>query len=403
MSRESGRSRRRRIWVVTASVGAGHNSAARAIIAGLGRCEQPPDVEYVDVLDLAPPLFRAWYAGGYALAVSRLPFFYGLGYRITDRPQGPRRRILERRRLWKERRALKHLSQRLLEQRPDLIVHTHFLAPPIIGRMIRRQELSIPQMGVVTDYVAHRFWYAEQVERYFVATDTCVESLRRWSVAPERITVSGIPIHPKWTEPLDRDRILSDWNLPADKRIVLVSGGTEFTCGPITKIACDVVDRCAEAFVVVLGGNNKKLLARLAKLSVARDRLRGVSFTDRVHELVEVCSLMVTKAGGITTTECLAKARGMVLLQAVPGQEAANAEYLAGQGAAVIAGAAGQVGRTVADLLADPTALDSLCRSAGRLYRDGTGTIVSEIARRVCDSTGGGGSACETACGGSSR
>ena len=401
MNTAPGMSKRGRIWVVTASVGAGHNSAARAIIAGLDRCDRPPEVEYIDVLTLAPLLFRAWYAGGYALAVSRLPFFYGLGYRFTNRPNGSGRSVLERRRLWKERRALKLLRRRLLEAPPDLIVHTHFLAPPVIGRMVRRQELSIPQMVVVTDNVVHRFWYAEEVERYFVATDACAEALRRWSVAPERITVSGIPIHPKWTRDFDRDRILSDWNLPADKRIVLVSGGAEFTCGPVTRIACDVVDRCPEAFVVVLGGNNKKLLARLAKLSASRDRLRGVSFTDRVHELVEVCSLMVAKAGGITTTECLAKARGMVLLKPVPGQEAANAEYLAGRGAAVVVRSAGQVGRKVADLLEAPEALDRLGRDAGRLHRDGTATIVSEIARCVSDAATGP-DACEPAFGGGS-
>jgi len=382
MNAMPGTSRPRRIWVITASVGAGHNSAARAIIAGLGRHESL-DVEYIDVLNLSPLLFRAWYAGGYALAVSRFPFFYGLGYRLTNRPRGPGRSLFERRRLWQERRALKHLRQRLLEARPNLIVHTHFLAPPMIARMIRREELAVPQMVVVTDNVVHRYWYSEQVERYFVATEACAEALRRWSVAPEQITVSGIPIHPKWTQPLDREHILADWNLPGDKHIVLVGSGVEFTCGPVVKIACDVVDRCPGTFVVVLAGNNKKLLARLAKLSPGRRRLRGISFTDRVHELVEVCSLMVSKAGGITTTECLAKARGMVLLKPVPGQEAANAAYLERQRAAVIVHSTRQVGRTVARLLADPQALDGLGRSAGALHRHGTATIVSEIVRYV--------------------
>jgi len=376
--------------VATASVGAGHNSAARAIVDALGIASPGVAVEYLDVLTLAPRVFRAYYAGGYALAVTALPRAYGLGYWATNRPHRPGRRLMERLRLWAERRAMRRLSGRLLAEPPDLIVHTHFLAPPVVDRLIGRRRLPTRQMVVLTDNDAHRFWYAERVERWFVPSEHCVDGLRRWGIDSGNITVSGFPVHPKWTRPLDRARVLADWNLPADRRIVLLAGGADFTCAPVEKIARQIADTAERACVVVLAGRNKKLLGRLAPLAAARPgRLVGVSFTDRVNELVDVCSLMVAKAGGATTAECLAKATPMVLLKPVPGQEARNARYFQGRGAAIIVRRTGQVADVVGRLLADPAELSALADNAAALYRPGTETIVSAICDALDAGPGG--------------
>jgi len=377
-------SRQPRVMVVTASVGAGHNSAARAIVAGLA--DRAPDlsVEYVDVLTLAPWMFRAYYAGVYALAVTKAPWSYGVGYWVTNRPHRPGRGLTERRRLWTERCALKRFSARLLDDPPDLVVHTHFLAPPLIGRLMERKQLATRQMVVLTDNDAHRFWHAENVERWFVPADHCVETLQRWGIDDEAITVSGIPVHPKWTAAIDRAKVLADWNLPADKRIVLLAGGAEFTCAPIETIACRIADTCADTCVVVLGGNNKPLLGRLVPLTAERPgRLVCVSFTDRVQELVSVCSLMVTKAGGITTAECLARGTPMALLKPVPGQEAANARYFEREGAAVLTGRTADVHAVVGRLLSTPAELQALGQNARRLYRPATQTIVEAICEAL--------------------
>ena len=366
--------------MATASVGAGHNSAAHAIVAALGEADPGVRVEYLDVLTLTPWAFRAYYAGLYALVVTKLPWGYGLGYWFTNRPHRPTRSLTERRRLWTERRAMRRLADALLADPPDLIVHTHFLAPPVVARLMARHGLPTRQMVVLTDNDAHRFWYSEGVERWFVPAEHCAEALGLWGIDPAAVTVSGIPVHPKWTRPLETARVRADWNLPPDRRIVLLAGGAEFTCAPIAKLACRIADSCPDACVVVLGGNNKRLLGRLAPLAAARpDRLLGVSFTDRANELVDVCSLMVTKAGGITTAECLAKGTPMVLLKPVPGQEAANARYFQRQGAAVIVRRPAQVAPAVRRLLSDPAELQALGDNAARLYRPAAQTIVAAV------------------------
>jgi processive 1,2-diacylglycerol beta-glucosyltransferase len=373
--------RRRKVLILSAAVGAGHVQAARAIQQQLLLSRPDVDVEHVECLEYSNAFFRTYYEGGFILGMTRFPWIYGLGYRLSDRPQTPQRSLGEKIRLRFERALLPKLIDRILDSRADLIVNTHFLAGPMIARLREAGRIRAPQITVVTDIVVHRWWRCEDVRHWFVPADVSAETLRRWGVEDSRITVSGIPVHPKWTQPQDRSKILAEWKLPSDRPIVLLSGGTEFTVAPVEKIARQVVQACPKAYVVVMAGRNKKLLATLSKMPGCPRDIRGMGFTDRAHELVEVCSLMATKPGGITTAECLSMGRPMILLRPVPGQEGGNAAYLSSRGAGIIARTIGEVVDGVRRLLENPEELARMSHSAVALYRPGTQTVVADIEK----------------------
>ncbi len=374
-----------KVLLISASVGAGHNAAARALLETISAVAPHLDVTLIDSLDFTSRWFRAKYAGLYALAVSRFPRLYGLGYALTDRPKGAGRTLVERWRLWSERRALGKLADYVRRLQPDLIVHTHFLAPSVLWDLSSRGELKARQLVVTTDVQPHRWWYCKGVEHWFTGQEVGQDRLRGFAVDAGRITVSGIPIHPKWTRALpQREELLARWSLPADKKIVLLSGGTDFTCGPVLRIARGLAGSPADVCLVVLAGRNKRLLARLSKLPEVRSgRVVPMGFTDRLNELSQVASLMVTKAGGLTTAECLSKSTPMVFLKPVPGQERVNAEFFAGRGAGLIVRNPAQVVQTVCRLLDSPAELDEMARNAGQLYRPGARTITEFICRLV--------------------
>ena len=202
------------------------------------------------------------------------------------------------------------------------------------------------------------------------------------------IDVSGIPVHPKWTAPLDPAVARADWNLPPDAPVVLISSGVNFTIGRIDKLAAALCRQEPEAHVLVLAGRNKKLLARLSAVPEAhgdRPRLRPIGFTDRVHELVALSDLVVTKTGALTVTECITRGTAMVLLKPVPGQEAYNARWLCDEGAAVGARTVEQVLAHVARLLSDRAELDRLRAHSRALALPATDTIVARILAAVND------------------
>lgn len=374
--------KRPKVILVSASVGAGHNQAAEAVLARLRQLDPAIDAQRVDCLAYARWWFRLYYMRGYELVFTKLPWLYGWGYRHYDDPHTPERALGEKARMWLERRALGRLMRFLLDQRPVLVVATHYVFTPMIGRAIARGAGDIRQMVVVTDNEAHRWWYSENVERYFLPNDDVVGTLGPWGVPPERITVSGIPVHPKWTAPLDKAEIYRQWKLPSDRPIVILSGGTFFTQSPVPLIARSILDR-TNAHVVVLAGRNKELLAELAAFPEAGGRLSPVPFTDKVHELAEVASLMVTKPGGMITSECIAKGVAMVLTKPVPGQEEANARMLSAQGAAVLAPTTEEIIAQTTRLLSAPAELDSLRANARRLFRSGADIIAKAVLERV--------------------
>ncbi len=372
--------------IASASVGAGHNQAARALLAGLKEADPGIEAQWVDVLDLSNPLFRLYYAGGYATMVARLPRTYGLGYRITDRPRGARRTLAEKRRLLNEWIAVRRFRHWLAEQAPAVVVNTHFLPCPMIARMIDRGATGLRQMVVVTDHHMHRFWCSEGVDRYFVPDTHAVDRLGDFGVDSSRVEVTGLPIHPKWTAPLDESKIRADWKLPVDAPVIVLSGGVDFTVGRVDKLAAEICRRVPNAVVLVLAGRNKKLLGRLAAAPQAvgdNPRLRPVGFTDRIHELMHIAHLVVTKTGGMTVYECLAKGAAMVLLKPVPGQETHNARWLCENNAAVQAADIEEVIAQTVGLMSDPARLAALRRNAAGLAKPATETIVTRVLEAI--------------------
>ena len=368
-----------RVLIVSARVGAGHREAALAVMDALQAADPCLPVRHEDAMEHVSGFFRHYYQGGFVLSVTRLPWMYGVGYRITDAPDKPRRRLSERLRLAFERLWMKALAERIVQWRPEVVVCTHFVAAPVVAGLLASGRLKARMGVVVTDHVAHRWWYCEGADRWFVPDEESVERLQRWAIPAERIALSGIPVRRKWTRPLDQAKARADWRLAAEGPIVVLSGGTEFVCGPVVALAQGILAACPQSHVVVMAGRNKDLLASLSQSPEAGRRLTPVSFTDRANELVGTCSLMVTKPGGVTTAECCAVGTPMVLLRPVPGQEACNAEYLSSHGAAVTPGGPAEVVEAVRRLLADPAELARMAERARGLHRPGAETVANWI------------------------
>jgi processive 1,2-diacylglycerol beta-glucosyltransferase len=366
------------ILILTASAGAGHNSAAEAIRCELLARRPELTIDVQDVLDSVPTFFRRSYLAGFRAGMGQLPWLWGVGFYLSNRRQKPHHGPMERARLEFEWAWLTRLRRVLLLNPPRLIVHTHFLAPGMISRLIGKKELRCPQVVAVTDCTVHRYWYADYVSQYFVASRKAVRSLRQWGIADKRITNSGIAVHPKWREPLDREALLADWKMDADRPVVVLAGGAHFTTGPVQAIA-QAITRLTNAQVVVLTGRNETLRAEMDELAERGLSVRGVPMTDRVHELVELASLVVTKAGGISTAECVAKGKPMVFLRPVPGQERGNAEHYAALGAGLIAQRWSDVVPLVVRLLNDPVRLAAMAEASRKADRPATATIAEHL------------------------
>jgi processive 1,2-diacylglycerol beta-glucosyltransferase len=361
-------SRPPRILVLSASVGAGHMRAAEAVELALKELAPDALVRNLDVLELTNAAFRRIYGKAYLDLVTKAPHVLGYFYDMLDRPRRPNS-TRDRLRLAVQKMNLGKLVRLLEAEEWDLAVNTHFLPAEIIASLRAKDRLSLPQMTVTTDFETHRLWVHQPCDRYFTATEEGMRYLHAWGVPVSDTAVTGIPIHPVFAKPKDRDACRTKHGIGTDRPVVLqLAGG--FGVGPIVKIYESLlsVDRPLE--VVAVAGKNAEVKTDLEKVSVpARHRTHVLGFTTQIDELMAAADLVVSKPGGLTTSEVLARGAVMVIVNPIPGQESRNSDYLLESGAAIKANNLGTLAYKVSSLLSDPAWMARLKANVARIAR----------------------------------
>jgi processive 1,2-diacylglycerol beta-glucosyltransferase len=354
------------ILVLHASVGAGHTRAAKAVAAALALESPETRTVVVDALDLARPLFKRVYGKGYLDLVEKAPALFGYLFELTDRRPSPRA-LGDRLRRAVQRWGASELVDLLAGGGWDAIVNTHFLAPELVATLRAAGRLSIPQLTVVTDYDAHRIWVHDPTERYCVASPVAAASLRAHGVAASAISVTGIPIDPAFSAPVDRDAARRAFGLSGGYPVVVQAAGGHGV-GPLEGVYRALLASTVPSEIVVVCGRNEAGRKGLAKIRPpSRHRVKILGFTDKMRELMAVADLLVTKPGGLTVSEALACGLPMALVSPIPGQEERNSDYLLENGAAVKANAPAALTGKIEALLSSEARLDGMRRRARKL------------------------------------
>ena len=371
------------ILIATVTAGGGHLAAAAALDEAW-RAVRPGDtVERLDLLKFFSPLHRRMYSEGYVQIAGRTPELWGLLFKTTDDPRLVRRLNRLKRVLpsASEMRFARHLDK----FKPEVVLCTHHLPVEMLAQVRakgarpsraglrktsrRSDPLGVPGWGeatdepplfpqtvgsrvrsphlagisgmnrnpfvvsVVTDFEAHALWMDAGVDLYCVAADETKARLMARGASPEDILATGIPIAAKFSARIDSDAVRKACGLRDDLPVLLVlSGG--FGMGPVAKILAEL-DKASRHFqTLVVTGRNEELRRKLA----AQDRRHPthvLGFASNMHELMTVADLIITKPGGLTSSEALALGKPLFILNPIPGQEAANSDFLLEHGAAV--------------------------------------------------------------------
>jgi processive 1,2-diacylglycerol beta-glucosyltransferase len=358
-----------RILVLSASVGAGHMRAAQAVELALRQVVPAATVRNVDVLELTNAPFRRLYGKAYLDLVNKAPHVLGYFYDMLDKPSRSGKNRSDKFRLAVEKLNLKEFI-RFLEAEPwDLVINTHFLPAEIIASLRKHDRLTMPQVTVTTDFETHRLWVNQPCDHYFTATEEGALYLQHWGVPAGQVTATGIPIHPVFSEPKDRATCLAKHGLKGDRPLVLqLAGG--FGVGPIEMIYRNLLAVKEPLELVVITGRNEKAREQLAAVPVAPPhRAKVMGFTDQIDELMAVADLVVSKPGGLTTSETLARGAVMAIVNPIPGQESRNSDFLLENGAAIKINNLATLSHKITALLQDPKRLAQLKANAKKIGR----------------------------------
>jgi processive 1,2-diacylglycerol beta-glucosyltransferase len=323
----------------------------------------------VDVLALATAPFRYCYAQVYLDLIRWAPEFLGYIYNRFDRPRPLTFGTWDHVRVWLERMNLRPF-QALLESEPwDLVINTFFLPAEIVHALRRAGRFHAPQVMVVTDFESHRNWGGGSCDLYCTATQEAALYLQRLGIPRTATTVTGIPIHPRFSEPRDQGACRARHGIRGDRPVVLLMAGGH-GASPMAEPFQALLGVEVPLEIIAVTGHNHQAKARLEAVAVPpRHRAVILGYTTAMNELLAASDLAVTKPGGLTVSEALARGVGLVLINPIPGQEERNSDYLLEEGAAIKVNHLATLGYKVTDLLRDPDHLNRLRANARRLAR----------------------------------
>lgn len=323
-----------KILLLSVSAGAGHMRAAQAIAAAAANLPAPaPEVLHLDVMDYVNAAFRKLYTDFYIKLVNHAPALWGMLYNASHEAKSDSKREAVRRAL--ERWNAHPLLKAIADFAPDHIICTHFLPAEMLSRLIRKERLSCPVSVQVTDFDLHRLWVQEHMHAYFAANEEVAYRMRAQGIAADKIHVSGIPIMPAFSQGLSRQECAAEVGLSPDKTtIVLMGGGAGL--GSLDKVAASLLALDPDFQLIAMAGKNAAALSALQNLSSQYPgRVLAQGFTNKVERLLACADLVITKPGGLTSSECLAMGLPMIVNAPIPGQEERNADFLLEQGVAL--------------------------------------------------------------------
>ncbi|OME90009.1 MULTISPECIES: MGDG synthase family glycosyltransferase [Paenibacillus] len=314
---------KKRVLLLSEGFGAGHTQAAHALSSSLRQLSPSVQTKVLELGSFLNPKIAPLIISAYRKTITTRPRLVGYMYRHQKSFNRFTALALHRMFYTSTKNVVRQLK-------PDIIVCTHFIPSAVISRL-KRLGIDVPLCTVITDYDAHDTWISPEVDRYFVSTPEVKRKLLNRGVSQAKIQVTGIPIHPDfWTHPSKKE-IRERFNL-SDMPTVLVMGGGWGIMND--EVVHEFLTRWREEVQIIfcLGNNDKGREGLGNNPRFQHPNIRILGFTREIDKLMEVSDLLVTKPGGMTCTEGLAKGIPMLFHQPLPGQEEENCQYFTAQG-----------------------------------------------------------------------
>lgn len=371
----------KKILIFYGSYGGGHLSAAKSIRDYIEKNYSDSQVELVDCVEYVNKLFNKLTTKAYKDFSKNARWIWKHLY--YDSESGSLSRICN---TINRLMAIK-LNRLIQEFQPDLIISTHPFSSQMCAILKEKGKLNCKVATILTDYAPHNQWLvkSEFIDYYFVAQQGMVDDLVSRGVNKDKIHVTGIPLSSRFLQSYNKQKILEDYGLTSDKNTILFFAGGEFGFGndkTFNRLKA-IIDNLPNLQVVAVTGRNEKMKERfdeLVKTTRTESNIKILSFTNQVPELMSVSDLVITKPGGLTTTESLASGLPLIIIDPLPGQEEENAEFIENSGAGIWVKDSDNIETILLNIFNNPDKLENM-KSKARLIakKNSTQNIVETL------------------------
>ncbi len=360
-----------KVLILAVPVGAGHMKAARAVQQALSELDHKTDVRFENCFDWVLPLYGYAYKGIYDFAQKKartlLKILYG-GMGIDGGASEF---------LYRSHRAMAHRFIDLIEEyRPDYILCTHF--SPGYFSALYKTGFSYRIGVVVTDYYVHPHWVNNEIDHYFIPHEFLTKQIMSYGVKKDQVYPFGLPVALELEGAIDKKAAQKRFGLSEERVSATVMGSRVFG-GEWFELVRELVD--FDYDFLVLCGDNKAVQEKIKKLK-GKSRLTTYGMVPRIHELIASTDILITKAGGITTTEATKVGPCLLFANSIVGLEDKNEDFFIEHGAALRL-AVDNAQSTMDDLLSHP---DKITKMRKKLKSMGKKMPAINIAKVILQS-----------------
>lgn len=387
----------KKVLIMSASTGGGHNRAARAIKEELESRtidNMSIECEIVDSLKLVNNTMDKVISRGYEKSALYTPKAYGSVYRFSETTIASKNEFKTNPLTSLMARKFKHL---LNESTPDLIIGTHPF--PMIALSTLKKNNNIhslsrsesfykstkvdipPMISVLTDYTTHSTWIQNEIDYYIVGHEYVKELLVYEGVDSEKVKAFGIPVEKSFLSHRDRGTVLTELGLSPEKLTVLLMGGS-FGAGNIKETLEDLIAIDRDFQILVITGRNEHLKDKLSKMldsTIHNKNICLLGYTNKMNDILASIDVLISKPGGLTTTEALLNDVPMIVPYFIPGQEEENLDFLTNCGAALRTTKKYSLPVLLKVLIDDPSRLDNLRKNIKSIRKFDSAVNISNL------------------------
>ena len=356
-----------KILILAVPIGAGHMKAAKAIMQAVKKIAPDSTLRFENCFDWVYPPYGRIYSRIYDFAQKRalglIKFFYGgVGVRSGSSEF-----------MYKYHKLLAGRFSRLLEEyKPDYVLCTHF-SPGYFAALYKRQYGY--RMGIViTDYFVHPHWVNREIDHFFIPHESLVDQVVSFGAKREQVYPFGIPIGLELEAGIDKEAARKRFGLSRDRVSATIMGSRVFG-GEWFEVTRELVD--FDYDFLVLCGENKEVAAKISRLK-GRANLSVLGMVERIYELIGTTDILITKAGGITSTEAAQAGPALLFANSIVGLEDKNEEFFINHGAALHIDKE-SAREVMAGLLADPHRMVRMRHDLRKIGKKKTAINIAQV------------------------
>lgn len=312
--------------ILYTSTGNGHSSAARAITEVLNNLGVRS--KEVDSLTLAGAGITKAVSKAYSSIVKVSPKLFGILYYAGDKVGNSKKKsiIYKLNSLYADK-----VYKMLLEEKPDMIICTHLFCGQTITYIKNKHDISAVTSVIITDYTCSPLWEETCLDYYFIPHEDLAEEFVSKEILKEKLVPLGLPIKPEFESHIDKKEAKLNRLYDKEQFHILIIGGRIGTT-KIFQTVYSLEKEISGVQITVVCGNNMKLFNKLKDTEL---NIRVLKYEDRLSELMDSADLVITKPGGLTSTEVMVKGIPVIIIYPIPGGEEANRNFFVDRDMAV--------------------------------------------------------------------